>query len=106
VHEMPDFVVLAFLEPAHPAMFAMLSPQVPVDVVVSIGRSDKSIPVLGPSRGKLSGPGEVEPNALEHTRQLGHDSAPRIDGPRSVSTMRLEKWTTVIRRITDEPQRR
>ena len=80
VHEVSHLVVLALPEAPHAAMLAVLLPQMRVDAASRIERSDELVAMpLGAGR-KLPGAGEVEPNALEHMRRLGHD---RISLPRA-----------------------
>src|SRR2546425_70901 len=77
VHQPPELVVLASPEPAHAAMLAVFAPKLGIDMPVGIERSNELIAMfLGPQREILRA-GEIEPDALEHMRQLGHDGPPR-----------------------------
>src|SRR5262249_33345057 len=100
VDEAAEFVVLAIPESTHAAMFAVFPPKVDIDASIGIERSDEFIAVLVRARGKFLRAGEIEPNALEHVRQLGHDGPPRSGAGaiadsiarRTVSPFATLKW--------------
>src|SRR5262245_16567448 len=77
VDQAAELVVIAIPESTHAAMLAVFPPKLHIDVSSSIERSDEFIAMLVRARGKFLRTGEIEPNALEHVRQLGHDGPPR-----------------------------
>src|SRR5262245_27002584 len=82
VDEAAEFVVLTIPESTHAAMLAVFPPKVDIDASIGIERSDEFIAMLVRARGKFLRAGEIEPDALEHVRQLGHDGLlDRAQGP-------------------------
>src|SRR5262252_3328320 len=82
VDEAAEFVVLAIPESTHAAMFAVFPPKVDIDASIGIERSDEFVAMLVRARRKFLRAGEIEPDALEHVRQLGHDGLlDRAQGP-------------------------
>jgi hypothetical protein len=77
VDQAAELVVIAIPESTHTAMLVVFPPKLHIDVSSGIERSDEFIPVLVRAQWEFLRAGEIEPNALEHVRQLGHDGPPR-----------------------------
>src|SRR5262249_17464392 len=77
VDETPELVVLVIPESTYAAMFAVFPPKLGIDVSSGVKGSDEFIAVLVRARGEVLRASEIEPDALEHVRQLRHDGAPR-----------------------------
>lgn len=71
VHQPTDPLVLA-PKPAHTAMLSMPAPEVHIDVSVRSKRGDELVTMLRGSGREFLRTGEVEADALELVRQLGH----------------------------------
>src|SRR5262249_11177104 len=69
VHEATDLVVLALPEPAHPAVVAILVPELRVDVSAAIERRHEFVTMLRRAGRKLFRARQVEANAFERVRQ-------------------------------------
>jgi hypothetical protein len=54
-------------------MLAISAPQLGIDVSIGVERSDEFIAVPLRTHREVLGAGEIEPDALEHVRQLRHD---------------------------------
>ena len=76
VHQAADLVVLVVPEPAHAAVLTILVPQLRIYAPIGAERGDELVAVLGGTVGEFLRAREIEPNALEHVRQLGHDGPP------------------------------
>src|SRR5665213_976129 len=72
VHQKSDFVVFAFPEPAHPAMFAVALPKLGVDMILLVERGDEFVTLSLRALREFLGAGEVKPDALGRVRQRGH----------------------------------
>src|SRR5262249_20050246 len=72
MHETAEFVVLALPEPAHAAMPAMLAPELGIDAAVGAQRRHKFVAVPGRALREFLRAGEIEADAFEGMRQLGH----------------------------------
>src|SRR5215510_482704 len=86
VHQHADLVRLASPEPPHPTMRPVLAPQLDVDMPRAVERCDELVAVPRRPAGKLLGTGEIEPDALEHMRKLGHGADSRVAGPTGPET--------------------
>src|SRR6516165_3454008 len=75
VRKSPDFFIFAVPKPAHPAMPAVLLPQVRVDMALAIERRYEFIAMARGAHRKLLGSSKFEPDALEHVGQR-HERAP------------------------------
>ena len=53
-------------------MVAVLAPKLRIDMALGVKRGNELVSVPRRARRKLLRAGEVEPDALEHMRQLGH----------------------------------
>src|SRR5262249_49814820 len=61
-------------ETANPAVLAVFVPEGRIDVPGFIERGDEFVAMARRARRKSFGTGKIEPNALEHMWQLGHES--------------------------------
>src|SRR5437763_5744962 len=76
VREPTDLIIITFPEPSHPAVLAMFAPQVHIDMPVTAERSHELVSMLIRPQREFLGARKIEPNALEHMRQLGHEKPP------------------------------
>jgi hypothetical protein len=74
-YKSPDFFIFAVPKPAHPAMLAVLLPQVRVDMALTIERRHELVSMARGAHRKLLGSSKFEPDALEHVGQR-HERAP------------------------------
>src|SRR5215470_19614912 len=81
VDQEANLVRIAVPEPPHPAMRPMLAPQLDIDMPGAVERRDELVAVARRPAGKFLGAGEVEPDALEHMRKLGHGGGLRVADP-------------------------
>jgi hypothetical protein len=73
VDQLTELVVLSLSESTHAAMLAIGPPQLGIDTPVGTEWSDEFVAVPVRARREFLRTGEVEPDALEHVRQLRHD---------------------------------
>src|SRR5450830_297278 len=84
VHQETGFVVLAFPEPAHAAIFTMLAPERDVDMALVVERGDEFVTMPRRALRELLGAGEIEPDAFERMRQRGHGRVSIVDNAKFV----------------------
>src|SRR5580700_4970636 len=73
VDELSNLLFIA-PESAYPAVVAVLAPKLRIDVAFGVKWGNELVSVPRRTRRELLRAGEVEPDALEHMRQLGHGS--------------------------------
>jgi hypothetical protein len=84
VEQAAELVILALPEPTHAAVLAVSVPQLGIDAPIGVERGDKFVAVAVGARREFLRAGEIEPDALEHVRQLRHDE-PRSGGGRETA---------------------